>query len=182
MNGRRWPVAILAVLLASCVLPMTGCGANRTEPAVDPAPQEEPVIPADPVEEAVDETEEDDVKKDDLGATVRVAIRLASPSVTKAGYRLAEIAQNPEAQAYRAKLEEEQREIVRQIEELTGHPLEVVWSFTLTTNVISANAYADDLDLIRTVDGVVSVDIEQRNEPTGSATAGLNQPNQGVTG
>jgi len=110
---------------------------------------------------------DEDVKEQMTGTMVRVSIRLATPSVTAAGYKLNSITTDPKAQAYQAKLVEEQEEIARRIEEVTGHPLDVVYSFTLSSNAISANVYSFDIDKILSVEGVVSVSKEQLNQPHG---------------
>ncbi|MBE6990036.1 MAG: hypothetical protein E7426_04745 [Ruminococcaceae bacterium] len=95
---------------------------------------------------------------------IRVAIKLREPSVAEAGYRIP-TGGNREAEAYRAGLERRQAEVAAQIESLTGEPLDVVRRVTLMANVISANVDRSELDLIRSIPGVVSVRPERLYRP-----------------
>jgi len=93
---------------------------------------------------------------------IRVAIALKSPSVAAAGYPVRGIVHDPEAQAYRDALMQEHAEIRARIEEALGHSIEVIWDLTLMTNLISAEVLPGDIETIRTVDGVRSVEREQQ--------------------
>ena len=189
MKRGRW-IIYLAGLLSLAVL-ASGCVDRRpTRPeeipeqtgTKDDAPEEtgaEAQVPNETGEDTAaeetgeDETEPDpagesgmsapteDVKEQLTGKTVRVAIHLTTPSVIGAGYKANNITKDPEAQAYQAGLKKEQEEITRRIEAIIGHPLDVVWNFTLSTNVISANVYPSEIEKILTVDGVESVSEEQ---------------------
>ena len=54
------------------------------------------------------------------GPLVRVSIALKGPSLAEAGFSAQEMLQDPRAAAYREKLEEAQRELVKKIEEYGG--------------------------------------------------------------
>ena len=97
-----------------------------------------------------------------LKQPIRVAIALKSPSVAAAGYPVRGIVHDPEAQAYRDALMQEHAEIRARIEEALGHPIGVVWDLTLMTNLISAEVWPGDIETIRTVEGVRSVEKEQQ--------------------
>ena len=134
-------------------LPETsGAPADMTTPEVKNVTQQE-------------ETEE--MRPEEDITYVRVAIRLTDPSVTEKGFAMSEVSTNQEAKDYRAWLEEQQTEIIRQIEAYTGEPLDVRWQFTLSTNVISANVRVQDLEWIRALEGVADVTEEGTVEPLG---------------
>lgn len=113
-------------------------------------------------------TEEIDVNRP---SAVRLAIRLSAPSVTECGFRLNSLAGDPEARACRERVMAEQEEVLRRIEQRLGRPLEVVWRFTRSANVISAWASPAELDLIRSVEGVAGVTQEMRHETAGGAVS-----------
>lgn len=98
-------------------------------------------------------------------AAVRVAIRLNAPSLTESGFRLNSLAGDPEARACQERVKAEQDAVLERIEQRLGRPLEVVWRFTRSANVISAWAYSAELDSIRSVEGVAAVTQEMRCEP-----------------
>lgn len=93
---------------------------------------------------------------------IRVVIALTSPSVAAAGYPIRSIVHDPEAQAYRDALMQEHAEIKARIEKTLGHPIEVHWDITLTSNFISADVRPGDIESIRTVEGVRSVEPERQ--------------------
>lgn len=97
-----------------------------------------------------------------LKQPIRVAIALKSPSVAAAGYPVRGIVHDPEAQAYREALMQEHAEIRARIEEALGHSIEVIWDLTLMTNLISAEVRPGDIETIRTVEGVRSVEKDRR--------------------
>lgn len=170
MSGRHRLGILLAALLLASLPILAGCAKNNVSESREPSAGGEADPPTQPTPEDAVGGEEEDVIKPVTGKTVRVAIRLAAPSVTGAGYSLGGIANDPEAQAYQARLREEQDEIIRQIEERLGHPIDVKQRLTLSTNVISANVYPDDIEAIRSMEGVVSITEEMRHDPTGSVT------------
>lgn len=99
---------------------------------------------------------------------IRVAIALESPSVASAGYPVRGVVHDPAAQAYREALMREHAAIKARIEEALGHPIEVVWDLTLMANVISADVWPGDIETIRAVEGVRSVEKERRVFPNGA--------------
>ena len=97
-----------------------------------------------------------------MNRTVRIAIRLRSPSVAGAGYRLSRLADDPEALAYQEQLKAEQQEVIQRIEAAVGEPLTVRRRLTRTANVISAEAPLGLLEAIAAVEGVAGVTVERQ--------------------
>ena len=95
--------------------------------------------------------------------TVRIAIALYGDSLRKAGFGKTRISDDSDARAYRNGLEREQDEVISRIEACLGHPLYVRRRFTRNVNVISADVFVEEIDMIRSVRGVKSVSIEQLN-------------------
>lgn len=176
MSGKRGFKIMLAALVLLSIPILAGCADRRTEEGNQKPPGEEndPQIAPDLTEPETDLPEPEDpdgeggedVTVPRTDKTVRVAIKLDNPSVTQAGYSLGTIASDPEGQAYQEQLRTEQDEMIRRIEEQLGHVLDVRQRLTMTTNVISANVYPDELDSIRAMEGVVSVTEETLHEPT----------------
>ena len=176
MRGRRGIGLLLAALLAVSLPVLIGCagkpGHRPAEKPEDSPDATKPQIPDTVPEENLPPEEE----------TVRVAIQLAFPSVTQAGYRLGSVATDEAAKAYQKQVREEQEKMIRMIEETLGHPIAVKQRLTLTTNVISANVFPADIDAIRLVEGVVSVTEEIRHEITDGSTPLPAPPGQTATG
>jgi len=182
MDKRR---VLAAALFLALLMMAAGCADRPSESAKpgEDSPQKQEAAPNQPAGEEPSQEGETDPNgpakeaerksAEEADDMVRVAIALDKPSVAEAGYRVNNIANDPAAQAYRAELERYQAEITRRIEALTGEPLDVVWNITLTANVISANVRLSDMERIRTVEGVASVEQETLNEPTSPGTAGI---------
>ena len=198
MSRRHGIRLLLAALLAISLPALIGCAVKPDRPAPDdgqlPAetPEETPeqapdAQPATAAEETPEEPKEpEESKREEAAAdeepTVRVAIRLASPPLTQAGFRLNSIAKDPEAKAYQEKLRKEQDEMIRRIEETLGHPIAVMQRLTRSANVISANVRPSDIDVIRAMDGVLGVTEEILNEPTGMTPSVPTMPGRTTTG
>lgn len=131
---------------------------------------EEPEVPDGPEtgESAPDGEENEDM--------IRMAIKLEMPSVAEKGYSIQGGIKDPAGLAYLAELEKEQDAVIARIEEAVGHPLDVVWRFTMTTNTLSVNVSAGDAAVIETVEGVASVTREGQNQLHGASVPGLLLP------
>ena len=110
------------------------------------------------------ETDEPQYSSSDV---VRVSIVLEGASTIAAGYPTMGIAENADAMAYRATLEETQAQMTQRISQkvLGGKKLDVVWNMTLAANIISANVAYGKIDEIKAMDGVKDVFVETRYEP-----------------
>lgn len=96
---------------------------------------------------------------------VRVSIVLDQPATIDKGYDTAEIADNAGAMNYRGSLKAHQAAVTAAIEKAIGKELDVRWNLTLTVNVISANVRWGDIPAIEKVEGVRTVEIENRYDP-----------------
>ena len=173
MSGKRG-FGFLVTALALLAVPILAGSFRRNAEETDEMPTGEGrknEVASEPVGSAKEDAPVTAGAAVDPGPVVRAAIKLSAPSVTQAGYRMGSVAKDPDAKAYQEQLRREQEQMIRRIEERLGHSIEVKQRMTLTTNVISANVYLTDLDLIRSVDGVVSVSEETRHEPTAGAPA-----------
>ncbi len=171
MSRRRGIRLLLAAMLAIALPVLMGCAGKPELPAAE-TPEKTPDTTPQTPEETPEETKEPEPTRTDPAEeepTVRVAIRLSSPSVTQAGYRLGSVTRDPAAKAYQQQLRAEQDEMIRRIEETLGRAIQVKQRLTLTTNVISANVREADMDVIRAMEGVVSVTEETRYELTDGA-------------
>lgn len=126
------------------------------------------------------ETDEPQYSSSDV---VRVSIVLEGASTIAAGYPTMGIAENADAMAYRATLEETQAQMAQRISQkvLGGKKLDVVWNMTLAANIISANVAYGKIDEIKALDGVKDVFIETRYEPAVTQMGGDN-PNMATSG
>ncbi|MBR6472934.1 MAG: S8 family serine peptidase [Firmicutes bacterium] len=97
--------------------------------------------------------------------TVRVSIILEEEP-TIANYSTTNIAENNAAMNYRQSLKDKQTKVVKKIETALGKKLDVVWNLTLAANIISANMKYGDISAVEAVDGVKSVILERKYEPT----------------
>jgi len=98
----------------------------------------------------------------ELTDTVRVSIFLEEPSALEKGYAAEGIAANKAAIAYRNKLKQAQSDLTAEIEETLGKKIDIAWNFTLAANAISVNVTLKDALLIAAMDGVASVELENR--------------------
>ena len=112
---------------------------------------------------------------------VRVSIFLDKGGVLEAGFPVNNLAQNDQAMAYRDKLQKEQNALVNKIEKAIKSDLDVVWSLTLATNLISANVQYSKIEAIRGVRGVKNVVIEASYQPD-VATKAEADPNMATSG
>ncbi len=98
---------------------------------------------------------------------VRVSIVLEEKSTIQAGFSTMNLASNAEAMAYNKNLQKKQETVQQAISRkvLGGEKLDVVWNLTLVGNIISANVPYGKIELIRQVDGVAGVVLENTYEP-----------------
>ena len=96
---------------------------------------------------------------------VRVSIFLEDPATVDAGFSTKGVGTNAAAVAYRDSLKAEQVGMQAAIESATGSTLDVKWNLTLLVNAISANVRYGDIEMIESVPGVKSVELETRYEP-----------------
>ncbi|MBQ4467484.1 MAG: S8 family serine peptidase [Firmicutes bacterium] len=117
----------------------------------------------------------------DENETVRVSIILEDEP-TIANYSTTNIANNSAAMNYRESLQKKQASLVKNIEgALGGKKLDVVWNLTLAANIISANMKYGDIAKVEAVDGVKSVIMERKYEPT-VAERKKAEPNMATSG
>ncbi|MBR5409433.1 MAG: S8 family serine peptidase, partial [Clostridia bacterium] len=113
-----------------------------------------------------------------LNDTVRVSIFLDEPGAIDAGYAAQGIGTNKAAISYRDSLKRNQASIQSKIEAATGVALDVKWNLTLLTNAISAEVRFGDLDAIRAIPGVKSVELERQYDvPAPVETNDADDPN-----
>ena len=96
---------------------------------------------------------------------VRVSIVLDKPSTLHSGFSTVNVAENAQAQAYRADLKAAQDTLTARIEKTIGSKLDVVWNLTLAANLISANVKFGQIAAIEAVPGVSQVILENVYEP-----------------
>jgi len=112
------------------------------------------------------------------GDILRVSIFLDSDSTLDAGYSAENISSNSSAISYRDTLKKQQAAMTAKIEDAIGSTLDVKWNLTLAVNAISANVKYADILKIATLDGVKSVEIENRySAPSPVETDGTAEPN-----
>ena len=117
----------------------------------------------------------------DENESVRVSIILEDEP-TIANYSTTNIADNEAAMKYRESLKSGQASMVKKIEgALGGKKLDVVWNLTLAANIISANMKYGDIAKVEAVDGVKSVIMERKYEPT-VAERKKAEPNMATSG
>ena len=97
-----------------------------------------------------------------LNELVRVSVFLSEPSAIDAGYSAQGIGRNGSAGNYRTALLNKQKSVQASIEAKVGYSLDVVWNLTLLTNAFSTWVYGKDIPIIERIDGVVSVQRENR--------------------
>ena len=91
---------------------------------------------------------------------VRVSIFLEDKSTFERGFAMKGVASNKAAINYRRSLETKQKTLQNMIEKKVGHPLNVQWNLTLLVNAISVEIPYKDVEVIRAMPGVRSVDFE----------------------
>ena len=110
----------------------------------------------------------DEINTDNYVAAgnVRVSIIVDGDSTIGAGYDTQGIGTNPNAKRYRGEVLANQKSLAKKIsaEALGGAELDVVWNLTLAANIISANVPAASIEMIKKVDGVKDVIIENQYE------------------
>ena len=110
--------------------------------------------------EEADPEQQTEISPYNLDDIVRVSIFLSEPGAYDAGYQLQGIGKNAAAINYQKVLYQHQNSMKAKIETATGHTIDVVWNLVLLTNAISANVRYGDLEKIRAIDGVKSVELE----------------------
>ena len=165
-NTKKFLSVLLSVLmLFTVVIPAVSAvaGDGSVELAVTPIDPSTLNIPK------LGEVEAEDLIPDEklpygLDETVRVSIFLAQPSARDAGYAVQGVSENPSAVSYQETLRRNQASVQAKIEAATGRAIDVKWNLTLLTNAISANVRYGDIPTIEKLDGVLSVEIENRYE------------------
>ncbi len=97
---------------------------------------------------------------------MRVAIVFEGSSAIEAGYDTEDISSNASAISYMNKLENKQNTVLKRIADKVygGKSLKTRYSFTMTTNAVSADVEYGDIEAIREVDGVEAVYILRQYE------------------
>jgi len=108
---------------------------------------------------------------------VRVSIFLEDKSTYERGFAMKDVAKNKAARSYRSGLELKQKTLQSAIEKKIGHALNVQWNLTLLVNAVSAEVPYKDVEVIRSIPGVKSVDFEN----TYSAQEVSAEPNTSIT-
>lgn len=114
-------------------------------------------------DETAEAEEEDEI---DPSTEVRVAIVFEEDSALAAGYSTTDIAENDAALAYMDELAESQEAVLETIadEVYDGEALETGYSFTLTTNAVTATIAYGDIAAIEAVEGVSAVYVQTQYE------------------
>ena len=112
---------------------------------------------------------------------VRVSIVMEQASTLEQGFSTANVAQNPQALAYRENLRQAQATTTARIEQAVGSRLDVQWNLTLAANLISANVAYGDIETIQSVSGVKDVFLETRYEPCVVDEVGTADPNMATS-
>ena len=116
-----------------------------------------------------------------LNDLVRVSI-LLEEEATLDRYSMKDLAQNPQALAYREGLRAQQDAMQARIEAATGKALTVKWNITLAANILSAELRYGDIDTVKQLPGVARVVIEKRYEaPSDEVRGGAAEPNTANT-
>ena len=165
------------MLLFTVVLPAVSAAAvgnTRTAQliAVDPSKLNVPKLGE--TDAAEEPTEEISIGLNDV---VRVSVFLDEPSARDAGYAIQGVSANREAVAYQETLRRNQNAMQAKIEAATGSAINVKWNLTLLTNAISAEVRYGDLDAIRAIPGVKSVEIERQYAPAETVEGDAASPN-----
>ncbi len=93
---------------------------------------------------------------------VRVSIVLEKDSTLAKGFGIEKVTTDASALSYRKSLESYQAAVQAKIESKTGSKLDVRWNLTLAADIISANVRYGQIALIKEVDGVADVILENR--------------------
>ena len=191
MNGLKKLLSALLVLAMLFVTPLTtglasaAADGDNTEPPVtgtvtkleleelDPETLHHGNVAANTDRQSVSaEPEEIDPEK-----IVRVSIFLDGESTYARGFSMRGVAGNKAAIAYRKSLETKQKTVQSMIEKKVGHKLDVQWNLTLLVNAISVEIPYKDMEVIRAIPGVKSVDFENPYY----AQEGTDEPNTANT-
>ena len=112
---------------------------------------------------------------------VRVSIVMEQASTLEQGFSTANVAQNPQALAYRENLRQAQATTTARIEQAVGSRLDVQWNLTLAANIISANISYGQIQTIQNLPGVKDVVVETRYEPCVVDTQEAADPNMATS-
>ena len=190
---------LLSVLVAAFMLltmPLTtgiarAVAEGTTEPAEPGTPTESVALEMeemDPAKLHVHKLGEEDEEEDDgfdpgeleitdINKIVRASIFLDGKSTIDMGYDTQGIANNGSATAYRDKLRKQQETMQAKIENELGHSLTVKWNLTLLTNAISVEIPYKDVAMIRGMEGVKKVELENQYEAPEPVDANPNTAN-----
>ena len=163
MNGnltqRILCLVLAAVMVFGLAAPAAAAGhsTNIRFERIDAASSLEVIGQTTAAEEAAPNHESEDI--------VRVSIVLDKPSTLHSGFSTMDVAENVQAQAYRADLKAAQETLTDRIEKTIGSKLDVVWNLTLAANLISANVKFGQIAAIEAVPGVSQVILENVYEP-----------------
>ncbi|MBR5409912.1 MAG: S8 family serine peptidase [Clostridia bacterium] len=123
------------------------------------------LTPVDPASLAVERLGEGTVADQaeparDPDEIVRVSVFFKSRSALEAGFSLKGVGVNAAAVSYRESLLRTQDRAVTSIEAAVGHKVDVRWNLTLLANAVSMNVRYGDVEAIRALPNVKSVELE----------------------
>ena len=101
----------------------------------------------------------------DPNERVRVSVFLTAPAARDRGFALDGVGVNAAALTYRQSLQRTQADLTSRIAAVTGHTPDVRWNLTLLVNAVSMVVPYGDLDAIRALPGVKSVEPETQYRP-----------------
>ena len=116
---------------------------------------------------------------------VRVSVFLDKPGASDAGYSLDNIGTNSAAITYRESLKAQQTALTARAAQVIGYEPQVKWNLTLLTNAVSCIVRYGDLDKIRALDGVKSVELERQYsapDPVGDASPNTASTSENMVG
>ena len=181
-HGNTWQrvlsLIMAAAMLAGFAVPVGAAGSDKLTVLEMEQVDNEFVTAGLPMEDR----EVDNTQIWNKDETVRVAIRLETPSALEAGFEVGDLTSDASAD-YRDSLAGEQARVQKRIEQeaLGGKSLNVVWNLTLAANIISAYVLRSDIERIAAVDGVAEV-VELSRYDVMDVTSGDNDVNMSVSG
>ena len=179
MQNARTVRKLLSLFLVLTILGTLLVPAAYADPgAVQNGGEDSQSIFSAPAEEADGSAEQEPYAADEI---VRVSIFLEDPAPIDAGYSMDHVSRNASLVAYRDQLKSKQNDVQARIENAIGAKLDVKMNLTLLANAISVELPYGELDLVRQVPGVKSVELErcfQNDEPVKEEPA---QPNTANT-
>ena len=179
MQNARTVRKLLSLFLVLTILGTLLVPAAYADPgAVQNEGEDSQSIFSAPAEEADGSAEQEPYAADEI---VRVSIFLEDPAPIDAGYSMDHVSRNASLVAYRDQLKSKQNDVQARIENAIGAKLDVKMNLTLLANAISVELPYGELDLVRQVPGVKSVELErcfQNDEPVKEEPA---QPNTANT-